>query len=115
MLDLLRVLGIDVFRSDGQLWPLADMLFDDAGCPGLGEADREAGMTVADLRQRYPRLVIWNNVSSQLLVEGTAQQVRDEARRILDEADGRGVFQGCSNAIVKCTPPDNVLAMFSVR
>jgi len=109
-------LGIHyVFRSDGNIWPLADMLFRDAACPGYGEADREAGMTAGKIRQRYPRLVIWGNVGSAFLQRATVSQVRDEAKRVLDETGGLGYFQGCSNVIVKGTPPDNVLALFSVR
>ncbi len=104
-----------MFRSDGNLWAVADMIFAESGCPGYGEADRDAGMTLAALRQRYPKLVVWGNLASSFLVKHDARQVRDEARRILDESEGRGYFQGCSNAIVHGTPPENVLAMFSVR
>ncbi len=103
-----------VFRSDGNLWPIADMLFGEAECPGYGEADRDAGMTVARLRQRFPRLVVWGNVSSTFLARATTQQVRDESRRIIEESGGTGYFHGCSNAIVKGTPPQNVEAMFSI-
>lgn len=103
------------FRSDGNIWTLADMLFTDAACPGFGEADRDAGMTVGELRKGYPKLVIWGNVSSDFLSRATPAQVRDEARRCADEADGIGYFQACSNAIVKGTPIANVEALFSVR
>ena len=109
-------LGIHyVFRTDGNLWPVADLLFGEAGCPGYGETDRDAGMTMGELRKRFPRLVVWGNVSSSLLQQGTARQVKEESRRILDESGGSGYFQGCSNAIITGTPPENVEAMFSVR
>jgi len=62
------------------------MLFTDAGCPGFGEADHDAGVTVAALRRRYPRLVIWGNVSSQFLIRATPQQVRDYAKRLIADA-----------------------------
>ena len=104
-----------VFRTDGDIWPLAEMLFVEAGCPGFGEADRDAGMSVAAMRKRYPDLVIWGNVSSSFLAGATPAQVREEAKRVLDEADGRGCFQACSNAIVRGTPAANVEALFSVR
>lgn len=103
------------FRSDGNLWPLMDMLFDEAACPGFGEADRDAAMTVAAVRARFPRLVIWGNVSSSLLMHGTAGEVREQASATLTEAGGRGYFQGCSNAIVQGTPVENVRAMFGER
>ncbi|MEI8312796.1 MAG: uroporphyrinogen decarboxylase family protein [Verrucomicrobiota bacterium] len=104
-----------VFRTDGNLWPVADLLFGEAGCPGYGETDRDAGMTMGELRKHFPRLVVWGNVSSSLLQQGTARQVKEESRRILDESGGTGYFQGCSNAIIVGTPPENVEAMFSVR
>lgn len=103
------------FRSDGNLWPLMDMLFIEAACPGYGETDRDAAMTVAEVRARFPQLVIWGNVSSSLLMHGTAHEVREQARAALTESGGQGYFQGCSNAIVQGTPVANVRAMFSVR
>jgi hypothetical protein len=116
LLAHLNTLGVHyVFRSDGNIWPLADMLFRQAACPGFGEVDRDAGMTMAALRQRYPELVVWGNVSSSLLASATVRQVRGESRRVIDEAAGRGYVHGCSNAIVIGTPPTNVEAMFSVR
>lgn len=116
LMDGLRPLDVHyVFRSDGDLWPVADMLFREAGCPGFGEVDRDAGMTIASLRERYPGLVIWGNMSSSLLAHGSAQKVREEARRVVGESSGTGYFHGCSNAIVKGTPIENVEAMFSIR
>lgn len=103
------------FRSDGNLWPITDMLFLEAQTPGYGEVDRDAKMTVAALRKRYPNVVLWGQVSSNFLGRATPQQVKEECRRILDETGGTGYFHGCSNAIVKGTPVENVLAMFEVR
>lgn len=104
-----------VFRSDGQLGAIADMLFADAACPGFGETDRDAGMTIRDLRRRYPRLVVWGNGSSAFLQHATPAQARDHALRLRDEAGGSLCFHGPSNAITHGTPPDNVLAFFAVR
>jgi len=112
MTELKRIGVHYYFCSDGNLWPLMDMLFAEAGCQGFGEADRDAGMSVAAVRARFPRLVIWGNVSSSLLMHGTVQQVREQAQSVLAEAEHRGCFQGCSNAIVHGTPVENVLAMF---
>ncbi len=103
------------FRSDGNLWPLMDMLFNEAACPGYGETDRDATITVAAVRARFSRLVIWGNVSSSLLMHGTAGEVWEQAWATMREAGGCGYFQGCSNAIVQGTPVENVLAMFGVR
>jgi hypothetical protein len=114
LMERLRPLGVHyVFRSDGVLWPISDMLFVEAGIDGYGEVDREVGMTVAAVRKRYPRLVLWGNFSSSFLARATPGEVRDEARRIVDESGPTGYFHGCSNAILQGTPAENVLAMFS--
>lgn len=104
-----------MFRTDGNLWSVADMLFGEAGCPGYGEVDRDAGMTVAKLRARFPSLVIWGNASVNRLAKQTASEVRDEARAMLAESGGTGYFQGPSNAIMKGTPAQNVAALFAER
>jgi uroporphyrinogen-III decarboxylase len=72
-------------------------------------------MTIASLRLRFPRLVIWGNMSSGFLQHATADQVREEGRRLVEESGGTRYFHGCSNAIVTGTPSANVEAMFSVR
>jgi uroporphyrinogen-III decarboxylase len=60
-------------------------------------------------------MVIWGNMSSSLLLDGTAAEVRAQALATIAEAGGRGYFQGCSNAIVTGTPAENVRVMFSIR
>ena len=115
VMERLGPLGFHVvFRSDGVLWPVSDMLFVEAGVNGYGEVDRDVSMTVAAIRKRYPRLVIWGNFSARFLAGASAGEVRDEARRIVEESAGTGYFHGCSNAILRGTPVENVEAMFSV-
>ena len=115
-MERLNAMGVHyVFRSDGNIAPLMDMLFAQAGCPGFGEADRDAGMTVGAIRERFGNLVVWGNVSSVTLTHGSADDVRRQCEQILAESAGVGCFRGCSNAIVKGAPPANVEAMFSVR
>lgn len=115
-LAALNAMGVHhFFRSDGNLWPLLDMLFGEAACPGYGETDRDAGMTVGAVRARFPHLVIWGNVSSSLLARGTPADVRAQALAALTEAGGRGYFQACSNALIQGTPLDNIRALFAVR
>jgi hypothetical protein len=101
-----------VFRSDGNLWALTDMLFEEAGCQGYGEVDRGASMSVGVLRQRYPDLVIWGNMPSAQVHHESAQWVQDETARCLEESKGTRYFHGASNAIMKGTPIENVYAMF---
>lgn len=113
---VLNPLGVHhFFRSDGNLWSLMDMIFGEAACPGYGETDRDATMTVAAVREKFPRLVIWGNVSSSLLARGTPEQVRAQAAAALAESGRRGYFQGCSNALIQGTPLENIRAMFGER
>lgn len=115
-LGALNAMGVHYFfRSDGNLWSLMDMLFSEAACPGYGETDRDASMTVAAVRARFPQLVIWGNVSSSLLARGTPEQVREQAGAALAESGGRGYFQGCSNALIQGTSLANIHAMFAMR
>ena len=111
----LKEVGVHyVFRTDGNTWQVADMMFDEAGCPGYGEVDRDVGMTVGALRERFPKLVIWGNVASSKLSSESVSWVREERARVIEESGGTGYFHGPSNAILKGTPPENVLAMFGV-
>lgn len=110
-----RDLGMQyVFRTDGDIWAISDMIFNEAGCAAYGEVDRLCGMTVEAVRRRYPELVVWGNMPSALVKTESAARVRDEAARCIAESGGTGYFNGCSNAILTGTPVENVEAMFSL-
>ena len=114
--DCCRELGLHyVFRSDGNLWKVADMLFSEAGIPGFGEVDFDATMTTAQVRARYPDLVIWANLSGDLLRRRTAEAVYRHGMEQLEASGGRKYFHGCSNTILPGTPPENVHAMMTAR
>jgi len=104
-----------IWRTDGKLWPVTDMLFQDAGFPAYGEVDRDASMTVAAIRERYPDLIVWNNASADTLRRRSRAEAYDHAVQILEESDGRRYIHGCSNAILPGTPPENVVALFDAR
>ncbi len=111
-----RDLGLHyVWRSDGNLWKVADMLFREAGFVGFGEVDYDAAMTCARLRTAYPDVVIWGNLSGDLLRRGTAGQAYRHALESLQASGGRRYFHGCSNTILPGTPPGNVIAMMAAR
>ena len=114
--DRARELGVHlVWRSDGNLWKVSDMLFQEAGIPGYGEVDYDAGMTVSGIRERYPDLVLWATLSGDLIRRGSAEEVYRHAAEALEAGDGRGIFHGCSNTILPGTPPENVEAMMRAR
>jgi uroporphyrinogen-III decarboxylase len=103
-----------IWRTDGNIWAVSDMIFEEAGIPGYGEVDWDATMEAGRLRERYPDLVIWGNLSADKLRRGSRQEVEDHAKAALDGSKGRGYFHGCSNAILPGTPPENVWAMMEV-
>jgi len=111
-----REIGLHyAWRTDGNVWPIADMVFEEAGVPGFGEVDFDAGMEAGKLRARFPELVIWGNVSSNCLHRRSAAEVYDHCMAILEGSGGTRHFHGCSNAILPGTPPENVLAMMRAR
>lgn len=114
--DRSRELGLHyVWRSDGNLWKVTDMLFREARFPGFGEVDFDAGMTAARVRERYPDVVMWANLSGDLLRRGSAGDVYRHSMDALEASQGRGYFHGCSNTVLAGTPPENVYAMMSAR
>ena len=114
--DCCRELGLHyVFRSDGNLWKVADMLFREAGIPGFGEVDFDATMTTAQVRAGYPDLVIWANLGGDILRRGTAEEVYRHGMEQLEASGGCKYFHGCSNTILPGTPPENVYAMMQAR
>ena len=104
-----------VWRSDGNIWLVSDMVFLEAAIPGYGEVDYDASMEMRTIRERYPNLVVWANVSADVLCRGSREQVYDHCTEILEGSGGRGYFHGCSNAVLPGTPPENVWAMMEAR
>ena len=101
-----------LFASDGDLWPVADDLFDAAGVDGFYEIDRRAGMDLGKLRERFPDLTMIGNISSHTVHLGTKEEVVAETMSCLEEAKQRsGVIVGASNYFVPGTPVENVIAV----
>ena len=103
------------FRTDGLLWPIADILFGESGVHGYGEIDAQAGMDIAEIRQRFPALLLWGNVDcAGALVGGTPEQVKAEAIACMEKA-ATGHILGSSNVIHAGVPVGNFLAMVEAR
>jgi len=101
-----------MFASDGDLWPVAEDLFGASGVDAFYEIDRQAGMDLRALRQRYPELTLLGGISSETLHCGTRDEVVAEARSALEVAREMGsIMVGCSNQIVAQTPIENLMAM----
>lgn len=101
-----------IFRTDGDIWKAADLLFGDAGCHGYGEIDYSAGMRLKDLRQAHPGVCLFGNIDcAGVLVKGDVDDVRRAVDDNLRETGGIGHVLGSSNSVVHETPPENYLAM----
>lgn len=105
-----------VFRTDGNLWSIADDLFVASGADGYGEIDQAAGMDFGAIRERYPSLTLWGGVPcGSVLARGTPEQVRAVALDSIEKAkSGGGIILGSSNTVIAGTPPENVWAMAEV-
>ncbi|MBC7235915.1 MAG: hypothetical protein H5T69_08740 [Chloroflexi bacterium] len=101
-----------LFHSDGNLWPLLDDLVA-AGIDGLNPIEVAAGMTVREVRKRYPQLFLTGGVDvSQLLPLGTPEEVRAACEENIRATNGRGYFLGSTTELHWEIPLENILAMF---
>jgi uroporphyrinogen decarboxylase len=102
-----------IWRTDGVIWPVAQELFIESGVDGYGEIDKQAGMDLAEIRERLPHLVLWGNVDcGRTLTFGTPEEVAAETRACIDAAaPGGGYILGSSNVIHADIPAENFLAM----
>lgn len=115
MCEPLTDAGISViFHSDGDITELLPDLID-AGIEGIHPIEPLAGMNIAELKREHgDRLVLVGNVdSSQLLPNGTPEEVRRATRECLRIASpGGGHFIGASGQIGPRVPLENALAFF---
>ena len=84
-----------------------------AGIDGLNPLEVTAGMTVKGVRQRYPRLFLAGGIDvSQLLVNGSPEQVRAVCEQAVRDTGGRGFFMGSTTEPGPGVRLENAMAMF---
>jgi uroporphyrinogen decarboxylase len=82
------------FHSDGDIRLLLDMLID-AGIDGINPVEPRANMKMAELRKRYPKLVLTGGMDNTgTLVNGATGSIQSEAREIIDVGRDGGVLIG---------------------
>jgi hypothetical protein len=102
---------ICLFHSDGRLWDILDDLVA-AGIDGLNPLEVLAGMSVGEVRRRYPHLFLTGGIDvSQLLVYGTPEEVRAACRQAIAEAGGMGYFLGSTTELHWDVRLENAIAM----
>ncbi|MCL2546066.1 MAG: hypothetical protein FWE06_02570 [Oscillospiraceae bacterium] len=100
-----------IFRSDGDIWAISDLLFGENCSDAYYEIDHHAGMTFDKLRAKYPELVLMGNVPCDLLHSGTPAQIREFAAWCKETAGSRLIL-GSSNSILHGTSVENVYALY---
>jgi hypothetical protein len=99
-----------MFHSDGDLNLIMDGLVA-AGIDVLNPIEVCAGMDLADLHRRYPRLVYAGGIDvSHLLPFGTPPQVRDAVVKAIEDTEGQ-ILVGSSTEVFDIVPLENFLAM----
>lgn len=102
-----------MFHSDGDLRPIMDD-FVATGIDGLNPIERQAGMDLADLKQRYgDKLTFCGGVDINALMRfGTVDDVVAATKQaILDAGEGGGYCCGSSTELDDGLPAENVIAL----
>lgn len=85
------------FHSDGDIRLFLDMLID-AGIDGINPVEPRANMKVADLRQKYPNLILAGGMDNTgTLIHGPLKQIEEETRTIIDVGREGGVIIGSAS------------------
>jgi len=102
-----------LFRTDGNIWPVAQELLVDSGVDGYGEIDIDAGMELPEIKRQFPHLTLWGGIScGSTLVFDRPEQIREKVREVMEEcAPGGGLIFGSSNAVHDGVPTENFVAM----
>lgn len=111
VIDALHAKGLKaMFHSDGNLNAIMDGLVG-AGIDALNPIEVTAGMDLADLHRRYPRVVFAGGIDvSHLLPFGTPQQVRDATVKAIEDTEGQ-ILVGSSTEVFNIVPLENYLAL----
>jgi uroporphyrinogen decarboxylase len=115
LIERAHAAGLKVVRhSDGNLWPLLDMLLD-SGYDGLNPLEPQAGMHLKKVKDYCgDRLCLLGNIDCiDLLPNGSPHEVEAAVRQaIADAAAGGGLIIDSSNSLHPGVKPENCIAMF---
>ncbi|PKL47781.1 MAG: hypothetical protein CVV39_05245 [Planctomycetes bacterium HGW-Planctomycetes-1] len=98
-------------HSCGNTLPLIDM-FIEAGINCLQSLQPQAGMDIGELQKKYEgKMLFWGGISSEILLAGSADDVRKDVKQACQKAKKGGIILGPSHSIAHGTPYDNFMAM----
>jgi hypothetical protein len=102
-----------LFHTDGYHMEVMDELVA-AGIDGLNPIETVAGMSLKEVRQKYPKLFLAGGIDmSQLLSRGTPEQVREVCRQAVRDACP-GYLMGSTTEADNSCKLENLLAMYDV-
>jgi hypothetical protein len=102
-----------LFHSDGYLMEVMDDLVE-TGIDGLNPIETVAGMDLKEVRQKYPQLFLAGGIDmSQLLSNGTPDQVREVCRQAIRDAYP-GLLMGSTTEADNSCKAENLVAMYEV-
>ncbi len=102
-----------LYHSDGYLMEVMDDLVA-TGIDGLNPIETVAGMSLKEVRQKYPHLFLAGGIDmSQLLSNGTPEQVKEVCRQAIADAYP-GFFMGSTTEADNSCKPENLVAMYEV-
>ena len=105
-----------IFRTDGNVWPIAEDLFVNSGVDGFGEIQPTAGMDLFRLKKEFPNLVLYGNLDcGNTLINGSKERIEKEVRECFEKGKpgGNYIFSS-SNSIHWGVPAENFLFMRKV-
>ncbi|HSV31978.1 MAG TPA: hypothetical protein VLH40_08175 [Atribacteraceae bacterium] len=103
-----------IFHSDGNVNPLLELLVSEVEIDGFHPVEQAAGMSMTDVRRRYPDLLLLGGIScSQTLPFVPPAQIEQEAYDLASEMVPRGgVFFGSDSEVHELVPVESALAMY---
>lgn len=102
-----------LYHSDGYLMEVLDDLVA-IGIDGLNPIETVAGMSLKEVRTKYPHLFLAGGIDmSQLLSNGTPEQVKEVCRQAIQDAYP-GFFMGSTTEADNSCKTENLIAMYEV-
>ena len=102
-----------LYHSDGYLMDVLDDLVA-TGIDGLNPIEIVAGMSLKEVRQKYPHLFLAGGIDmSQLLSNGSPEEVREACRQAIRDASP-GFFMGSTTEADNSCKAENLVAMYEV-
>ena len=103
--------GLHFFATDGNAWPVADMMFGDGAIDGYFEVDGTSRHGPGPTAGALPPPLLIGNISSHTVHLGTKEDVAEERSRLEVAKESGGVIVGVSNYALPGTPAKNLETM----